>query len=141
MMTGVLARFPATDLKVRVTGGKYDSEFSTDVAFRTAAVMAFREAVNNAAPVFLEPLMVLEIITPAEFMGDVIGDLNSRRGKVEEMESRGNSQVIRATVPLVELFGYSTAVRSLSKGRASCTIEPDQFEIVPESLKEKLLIM
>ncbi|MDD4873099.1 MAG: elongation factor G [Kiritimatiellae bacterium] len=139
IMTGVLGRCPVTDVVVRVTEGKFVPEISTEVAFRTAAVMAFREAVMSGVPEFLEPIMELEIITPGEYMGDVIGDLNGRRGKVREMEARGTNQIIRAGVPLAELFGYSTAIRSVTRGRASYTMEPEQFEIVPEAIKQELL--
>jgi elongation factor G len=137
--TGVLARYPVTDLRVRVTGGANDVEASTDVAFRTAAVMALRDAVMAAGPVLLEPIMEMEIVTPAESMGDVLGDLNGRRGKVREMAAQGEMQVIHAWVPLSELFGYSTAVRSLSKGRANYTMEPREFDVVPDALKDDLL--
>ena len=139
LMTGVLARYPITDVAVSVTDGGLDPESSTEVAFRTAAVMAMREAVAAATPELLEPVMLLEIATPADYMGEVLGDLNGRRGKIREMISRGATQVIRAQVPLAELFGYSTTIRSLSKGRASYTMQPECFEIVPGALKEQLL--
>ena len=139
LSTGVLCRYPLIDVRVRVTGGAVDPETSTDVAFRTAAVMGFREAVSAADPQVLEPIMELEIIAPAEHMGEVLGDLNARRGKVKEMFSRGESQIIRALVPLAELFGYATAIRSLTRGRASYTMEPKQFEVVPEAIKQELL--
>jgi elongation factor G len=139
IMTGVLGRYPVIDVMVRVTSAKFIPDISTEVAFRTAAVMAFREAVMGAEPEFLEPIMELEIITPGDHMGDVIGDVNGRRGKVQQMESRGTTQIIRARVPLVELFGYSTAIRSLTRGRASYTMEPEQFEVVPQAVKQELL--
>jgi elongation factor G len=101
--------------------------------------MAFRQAVTKAAPELLEPIMALEIVTPAEHMGDVLGDLNARRGKVKEMVARDDSQIIRAKAPLAELFGYATAIRSLTKGRASYTMEPEQFDIVPAAIREELL--
>jgi elongation factor G len=138
-ITGVLSRFPVTDTEIRVVGAGMDPEYSTEVAFRTAATMAFRDVVVAAKAEILEPIMALEIITPPESMGDVLGDLNGRRGKVKEMVARGIQQVVRAAVPLAELFGYATAVRSLSKGRASYTMEPEQFDIVPEKVKEELL--
>ncbi len=138
-VTGVLSRYAVTDAEVRVVGCGFDPEFSTEVAFRTAATMAFRAAVMSACPEFLEPIMALEITTPEEHMGDILGDINSRRGKVKEMAARGALQVIRAAVPLAELFGYSTVIRSLSRGRASYTMEPRQFDIVPEKVKEQLL--
>jgi len=139
ILTGILGRYPVADIRVVVTGGAFDAEASSDVAFRTASVMAFREAGGGAGPELLEPIMTLEIATPGDFLGDVIGDLNARRGKVKEIVARGETQVVSAGVPLAELFGYSTAVRSLTRGRATYTMEPEQFEIVPESLKEDLL--
>ena len=138
-ITGVLTRYAVTDVAVTVKGAKVDPEFSTDVAFRTAATMALREAVMAATAEFLEPIMALEIVTPAEHMGDVLGDLNGRRGKVKEMATRGELQVVHASVPLAELFGYSTAIRSLTRGRANYTMEPVQFDIVPAQLKNELL--
>jgi elongation factor G len=138
-ITGVLSRYAVTDIAVRVVGATVDPEFSTEIAFRTAATMAFREAVTAAKPEFLEPIMALEIVTPAEHMGDVLGDINSRRGKVREMTNRGMLQVVHAGVPLAELFGYSTAVRSLTRGRANYTMEPEQFDIAPAQLKNELL--
>jgi elongation factor G len=101
--------------------------------------MAFREAVMAAAPVMLEPIMALEIVTPVEYMGEVLGDVSSRRGKVNDMIAKGDIQAVHATVPLAALFGYSTAIRSLTRGRASYTMEPVQFDIVPEPLQKELL--
>ena len=139
LMTGVLARFPMVDMRVRVTDVKIDPELTTDMALRTAAVMAFREAAMAAGPEFLEPLMAVEVVTPNEYMGDVLGDLNSRRGRIRGMTAQATTHMIRAEAPLVELFGYATAVRSLTKGRASYVLEPKQFEIVPKTLREELL--
>ncbi len=138
-MTGVLSRYAVTDIAVRIVEAAVDPESSTEVAFRTAATMAFREAVTRAGPELLEPIMALEIVTPAEHMGDVLGDVNSRRGKVRDMTNRGILQVVHAEVPLAELFGYSTAIRSLTRGRANYTMEPEQFEIAPAQLKNELL--
>jgi elongation factor G len=139
LLTGVLARYQIVDVSVCVTGGRFDPELSTETAFRTAAVMAVRDAIMAAQPELLEPIMFLEIATPAECMGDVLGDLNGRRGKVKEMVARGATQIIRAWVPLAELFGYSTAIRSLTKGRASYTQEPETFDIVPGAIKDQIL--
>ncbi len=139
IMTGVLARYPLTDISVRVTDGSFDAEASTEVAFRTAAVMAFRDAVVAADAEILEPIMRLEITTPGEHMGDVMADLNTRRGRVREMTARGTMQIIRAAVPLAELFGYATVIRSQTKGRAGYTLEPEQFDVVPKAVKEELL--
>lgn len=137
--TGVLGRYPLTDVAVRVVGGKFDPANSTEVAFRTAAVMALKDAVMAGKPEFLEPIMALDILTPAEYMGDVLGDLNTRRGKIREMTARGAGQVVRAEVPMRELFGYSTAFRSLTRGRASYTLEPKTFAVVPGALRNELL--
>ena len=139
LMTGVMARYPLTDLRVCVTGGDADAETSTDVAFRTAGIMAVREAVAAARVELLEPIMSLEIVTPPESMGEVLGDLSGRRGKVREMRGCGAMQAIYASVPLAELFGYATAVRSLTKGRATYTMEPEQFDVVPEAIREDLV--
>ncbi len=138
--TGVLARFPMTDLKVEVVAAEIvDPEVSDEVAFRSAAMMGFREAAEAAAPEFLEPIMKLEITTPPESVGEVLGDLNSRRGAVLDMEQRGDMQLVHARVPLAKLFGYSTAIRSLTKGRASYSMEPDMFEIAPKAVREEIL--
>ncbi len=139
IITGVLGRYPMTDLSVRVIGGGFDAEFSSDMAFRTAALMAFREAAKVACPEFLEPIMLLEIVTGSEHMGDVLGDLNSRRGHIKEMVARGNRQIIKVEVPLAELFGYSTVIRSLTSGCATYTMEPEEFKLVPKSVRDKLL--
>ena len=128
------------DVCVRVTGGGIlDPDSATETAFRTAAILAFREAAQAAAPELLEPIMAVELVTPPEFTGDLMGDLNGRRGQVREMESHGDMQAIRADVPLAEMFGYATAIRSLSRGRASYSMEPKGFAIVPNVVKEEIL--
>lgn len=137
--TGVLGSYALVDVEVRVSGGAFREGDSTDVAFRTAAVLAFREAVAAASPVLLEPVMALEIVTPDEHMGDVLSDVGARRGRVKEMMAQGGSQIVRAEAPLVEMFGYATALRSLTRGRASYTMEPLRFEIVPETLQGAIL--
>jgi elongation factor G len=140
VLTGVLARYPMTDVRARVVDVAIaDEETATDVAFRTAAVMGFREAAKAAAPELLEPIMSLDIETPPEHVGEIIGDVNGRRGQVRELTMRGDMQIVRAQVPLAELFGYSTAIRSLSRGRASYTMEPDVFAVVPRAVREQLL--
>ena len=139
LATGLIGHFPIVDVVVRVTTAAFDLQNSTAVAFRTAAIMAFRDALKEAAPVLLEPIMALEIVTPAETMGDVLGDLNARRGKVKGLVSQPTAQIIRAEVPLAELFGYATAVRSLTRGRASYTMEPLKFEIVSEQIQKRIL--
>lgn len=140
LTTGVLGNYQLVDLKVEVTSVSVHPVDSTDVAFRSAASIALREAIRGGQPVLLEPIMGVEVVSPDEHMGDVLADINSRRGKVKEMVSEEGMQHIRASVPLAELFGYSTALRSLSKGRASYTMEPVLFDIVPDDVKDKILI-
>ena len=138
--TGVLARYPMTDLKVEcVSATMVDPEVSDEVAFRSAAMMGFREAAESAAPEFLEPIMKLEITTPPESLGEILGDLNGRRGSVLDMDVKGGMQIVHARVPLSSMFGYATAVRSLTKGRASYSMEPDKFELVPKSVRDEIL--
>ncbi len=140
ILTGVLARYPLTDVVARVTEVSIaDEDSATDVAFRTAAVMAFREAAQAAAPELLEPIMSLAIVTPPDHVGEIMGDINGRRGHVCDMTVRGDMQLVRARVPLAELFGYSTVIRSLSRGRASYTMEPDAFAVVPRTVREHVL--
>jgi elongation factor G len=139
LVTGVLANYPLVDVRVQVTDARFDEASSTEVAFRTAGVLALREAVKQADPVLLEPIMALDIVTPGESMGDVLGDLNGRRGRVKHLLSRETLQVITAEVPLAELFGYSTVIRSITKGRASYTMEPACFAAVPEAIQQQLL--
>lgn len=138
--TGVLARYPMADVEAEcVSASMVDPEVSDEVAFRSAAMMGFREAAEAAAPEFLEPIMKLEITTPPESVGEVLGDLNGRRGTVLDMEQRGDMQIVHARVPLAKLFGYSTAIRSLTKGRASYSMEPDMFDIAPLDVRKEIL--
>ncbi len=138
--TGVLARYPMTDIKATcLSATLVDPEVSDEVAFRSAAMMGFREAAESAAPEFLEPIMKLEITTPPESVGEVLGDLNGRRGTVLDMDMRGDLQVVHARVPMAKMFGYATAIRSLTKGRASYSMEPDMFEIAPKNVREEIL--
>ncbi|AKJ64959.1 elongation factor G [Kiritimatiella glycovorans] len=139
LSTGVLGNYPLVDTDVAVTGGAFHPVDSSDVAFRSAAIMALRRAAAEADPVLLEPIMALEIVTPEDHMGDVFGDLNGRRGQVWESRSRDDLQIIEAGVPLSEVFGYATHLRSLTKGRASYTMEPHSFAEVPPSLQEEIL--
>ncbi len=140
LMTGVLARYPMRDIAIRITGGGViETDFATEMAFRTAAIMAFREAATAAGPELLEPIMSVELVAPPECTGDLMGDLNGRRGQVREMAMRGDMQAVKAGIPLAELFGYSTAIRSLSRGRASYSMEPELFAVVPRAVKEALL--
>ena len=140
ILTGVLARYPMTDISVECLSAEVeDFEISDEVAFRSAAVMGFREAAEAASPEFLEPIMKLEITTPPESVGEVLGDLNSRRGVVLNMEQRADMQAVHARVPLAKLFGYATSIRSLTKGRASYSMEPDMFDIAPKNVREEIL--
>ena len=139
LSTGVVANYPLADVKVRVVGGSFHDQESTEVAFRTAGVMALRVAAKAARPAILEPIMSLEIILPAEHLGDVLNDVSARRGHVQDMVGKETVQVIHARVPLAELFGYSTAIRSLTRGRASYTMEPACFDVVPETIQQQLL--
>ena len=139
LMTGVLGNFAIIDTKVTVIGGQAHDTDSSDMAFRSAAVMSLRAAVDNAGPLLLEPIMLLEIETPEEHLGDVMGDLNSRRGKIREIKATNDLQVVQADVPLAEVFGYATSLRSLTKGRASYTMEPQAFEPVPPHMTDAIL--
>jgi len=137
--SGVLGGYPTIDITIRLVDGSYHDVDSSDMAFQMAGSMGFKDAVRKASPILLEPIMKVEITTPEEYMGDVIGDLNSRRGKMKEMTHRGNAQIIRADVPLAEMFGYATVVRSLTSGRASYSMEPSHFERVPKKIEEEIL--
>jgi elongation factor G len=138
MEAGVLAGFPVVDIKVTLVDGSYHDVDSSEMAFKVAGSMAFKEASRRAKPVLLEPVMAVEVVTPEEYMGDVIGNINSRRGQIEGMEPRGNAQVIRAKVPLAEMFGYATDVRTMSQGRATYTMQFLHYAEVPHSIAEKL---
>jgi elongation factor G len=137
--TGVLGGYPMVDVKVQIIDGTFHEVDSSEIAFKMAGSFAFKEAARKAAPIMLEPIMDVEAITPEEHMGDVVGDLNSRRGRISHIEARSNSQIIHATVPLAQMFGYATALRSLSKGRASYSMEPASFEKVPENILTQIL--
>jgi elongation factor G len=139
LLTGVLGNYPLVDLEVTVTGGKAHPVDSSEMAFRTAAVMALRAAVGGASPTLLEPIMKLEIIVPDENLGDIMNDLNGRRGRIREIEARHGVQIVHVDVPLAEMFGYATTLRSLTKGRAGYTMEPYRFEAVPDSIQNTIL--
>jgi elongation factor G len=138
MEAGVLAGFPVVDIGIQLVDGSYHDVDSSEMAFKVAGSMAFKEASKRAKPVLLEPVMAVEVVTPEEYMGDVIGNINSRRGQIEGMEPRGNAQVIRARVPLAEMFGYATDVRTMSQGRATYTMQFLHYAEVPHSIAEKL---
>ena len=134
MENGVLAGYPMVDIRATVLDGKYHEVDSSEIAFRIAGSMAFKEACEKAEPVLLEPIMDVEVVTPQEFMGDVIGDLSSRRGKILNMEGRGGAQVIEARVPLANMFGYATRLRSMTQGRANYTMQFGAYEPVPQNI-------
>ncbi len=136
---GVLAGYPVTDVKATVTDGSYHDVDSSEIAFKMAAIMGFKDAFKRAKPVLLEPMMMVEVVVPEEYMGDIIGDLNSRRCIIQEMGDRGHLKVIRGLVPLGEMFGYATAVRSLSQGRATYSMEPHSYAEVPKMIAEKIM--
>ena len=136
--SGIIAGFPAIDFKVNLHDGAYHDVDSSVMAFEIAARAAFREGMAKANPVLLEPMMKVEVITPEEYMGDVIGDLNSRRGQVQEMSTRGNANVIDAMVPLANMFGYVNNLRSLSQGRANYSMQFDHYEQVPSNVAEEV---
>jgi len=136
---GVKAGYPMVDVRVTLVDGKYHDTDSSEIAFKVAGSLAFQEAAKRAKPVLLEPVFAVEVVTPEEFMGDVIGDLNRRRGRVEGMEPRGNAQVVTAHVPLSEMFGYATDVRSMSQGRATYTMQFDRYEEVPNHIAERVI--
>jgi elongation factor G len=135
---GPLAGYPVIDCKVRLYDGSYHEVDSSEMAFKICASMAFKEAMRKANPVLLEPIMAVEVVVPDQFMGDVIGDLNSRRGRIQDQTSRGGAQVISAHVPLANMFGYATEVRSRTQGRATYTMQFDHYDPVPSSVAEEL---
>ncbi|GBE01786.1 elongation factor G [bacterium BMS3Bbin06] len=136
---GIIAGYPVVDVKVTLYDGSYHEVDSSEMAFKIAGSMGFKEASKKAKPILLEPVMKIEVITPEDYMGDVIGDLNSRRGKVQNMEKRGNTQVISAFVPLSEMFGYATDLRSKTQGRATYTMQFSHYEEVPKSISEGII--
>jgi elongation factor G len=136
---GVLAGYPTVDVRATLVDGKYHEVDSSEMAFKIAGSMAFKDAARKANPVLLEPIMAVEVVTPEVYMGDVIGDLNSRRGRVGGMEQRGNSQVIRAQVPLSEMFGYATDLRSRTQGRATYTMQFHSYQQTPSSVQEEIV--
>ena len=138
MQSGVLAGFPMTDVSVALIDGAYHDVDSSVMAFEIAARAAFREGIQKAGPQLLEPVMRVEVVTPDEYMGDIIGDLNSRRGQISGMDPRGNAQVIKAMVPLATMFGYVNTLRSLSQGRAQFTMHFDHYEPVPQMVAEEI---
>src|SRR2546422_7405718 len=136
---GVLAGYPMVDVKVELVDGSYHDVDSSEMAFKIAGSMAFKEAAKQAHPILLEPIMEVEVVSPSDFLGDVIGDLSSRRGKVGGMTQRGDAQVVAADVPLAEMFGDSTTLRSMTQGRAVYSMQFDHYEEVPKSVAEQII--
>jgi len=136
---GVIAGYPVIDFTVRIVDGSYHEVDSSEMAFKMAGIFAFKEAMKKADPVLLEPIMKVEVSTPDEYQGDIMGDINRRRGQIQNMETKGNLTIVTAFVPLETMFGYATDVRSLSKGRASYSMEPSHFDQVPNSQLEKII--
>jgi elongation factor G len=136
---GILAGYPIVNVKVKLYDGSYHEVDSSEMAFKIAGSMGFREAAKKANPVLLEPIMSVEVVTPEEHLGDVIGNLSSRRGKVQNIERRGNAQLIRAQVPLSEMFGYATDLRSMTQGRATYTMQLSNYEEVPKGVSEEIV--
>ncbi len=139
MTNGVLAGFQTVDIRVTLLDGKYHDVDSSEMAFKIAGTMAFREAARKAQPILLEPIMSVEVVTPEDYMGDVIGDLNSRRGRVGQMEARGTNKVVTAQVPLSEMFGYVNDLRSKTQGRASYTMQFDSYQQTPGNVQEEIV--
>src|SRR5688572_4315150 len=139
LQTGILAGYPIVDVKVKLTDGSYHEVDSSEMAFKIAGSMGFKEACRRAKAVLLEPVMDVEVVTPEEYMGSIVGDLNSRRGRIISMEARGTSQVIRAHVPLGHMFGYATEMRSMTQGRATYTMQFARYEEVPNAVAEEIM--
>lgn len=139
MQTGVVAGYPVVDMKATLYDGSYHEVDSSEMAFKIAASMALKDGVRKGKPILLEPIMKVEIVTPEDFLGTVLGDLNSRRGRVEGMDSRGNAQVVRAMIPLATMFGYTTDLRSATQGRATSSMEFDHYEPMPDFLAQEII--
>jgi elongation factor G len=137
--TGVKAGYPMVDVRVTLNDGKAHDTDSSELAFKVAGSLALKEAAKRAKPVLLEPVMAVEVVVPEEFLGTVIGDLSGRRGRVETQEERGNAKVVQASVPLSEMFGYATDLRSNTQGRATYTMQFDRYEEVPGNIAEDIV--
>jgi len=139
MQDGVLAGYPLVGIKMTLLDGSYHEVDSSEMAFKIAGSMAVQDAARKANPVLLEPVMAVEVVTPEDFLGDVIGDLSRRRGKVQGQEQRGNALAVQAFVPLGEMFGYATDLRSSTQGRATYTMQFERYEEVPGSIAEEIV--
>ncbi len=140
MKSGVLAGYPVVDIRIALIDGSYHEVDSSEMAFKIAASMAFQAGAKKCHPILLEPIMSVEVVTPEEFMGDVIGNLSSRRGRIQGIDKRGTAQAVKALVPLSDMFGYATAVRSLTQGRANYTMEFSHYEEVPKNIAEQVVL-
>jgi elongation factor G len=138
MQSGVIGGYPVVGLRARVYDGSYHEVDSSEMAFQIAGSMAFKDAMRKSDPKLLEPIMKVEITIPEEYMGDVMGDVTARRGRIEGMEPQNGAQVVHAFVPLAEMFGYSTDLRSSTQGRGVYSMEVDHYEAVPKSIQEKV---
>lgn len=139
METGILAGFPVTDVKVSLVYGSYHEVDSSSIAYKVAGSLAFKDAASRANPMLLEPIMSLDIVSPGEYLGDIVGDINARRGKIEEMDIRGGSRIIKILVPLAEMFGYATTLRTLTQGRGVFSMEFSRYELVPPQVMEEII--
>ncbi len=139
METGVIAGFPVTDVKATLVDGSYHEVDSSSIAFKIAGSLAFKDAVSKANPILLEPIMSLEVVAPDEYLGDIVGDINARRGKIEEMEMRGASRVIKALVPLEEMFGYATSLRTSTQGRGVFSMEFFRYDTIPSPIMKEII--
>ncbi|MDQ5874904.1 MAG: EF-Tu/IF-2/RF-3 family GTPase, partial [Actinomycetota bacterium] len=139
MASGVLAGYPVVDVRVTLTDGSYHEVDSSEMAFKIAGSMAFKNAARKAKPALLEPIFDIEVVTPEEYMGDVIGDLSGRRGRIEEMDQRGQDRIVKAQVPLAEMFGYATELRSRTQGRATHSMQFDSYQEVPKSIADDVV--
>ena len=139
LTTGVLAGYPVDDVAVELYDGSFHDVDSSEMAFKIAGSMAFKDAAHKASPVLLEPVMRVEVVVPEEYMGDVMGDLNSRRGRIQAMEARGGTQIVTARVPLSEMFGYATDLRSRTQGRATYSMHFERYEQAPHNVSEEVV--
>jgi elongation factor G len=138
-MNGVLAGYPVLGVQATLYDGSYHDVDSSEMAFKICAIQAFKEGMKKANPVLLEPIMAVEIVTPDDYAGDIIGNINSRRGRVENMEDKNKSKIINAKVPLANMFGYSTDLRSMSQGRANYSMQFDSYEEVPRNIADEII--
>ena len=139
IQSGILGGYPVIGVKVSLVDGSYHEVDSSEMAFKIAASMGFKEAMRKASPILMEPIMSVEVVTPEDYVGDVIGDLSSRRGRIEGMDTRANARIIKSHVPLASMFGYATDLRSKTSGRANYTMQFDHYEPTPADVAEKVL--